>query len=492
MRKRKSRITLNDQEISLIKLGLEFVLDRITAAALNPELQSKPGPDGYNRVRVTMLKRLRAELVSKGSGGFRLGVIQVAAGQLALRVTRQNELWRKAKTCSGTKRKREPEAIIGRLEAKLENYRRCRKREDVARLGADKYIKQRDKWQAFLGWLSNAIALESAGGISYRSVRAVPAQANPAPGCDRASLFDLLLNATRDVTKGCTETELRYVASRARDASRRSPLRYDLDSVDSFNDPDVARRFLVSFILKNDRFRHFLNSEYEPDIVKQSARAARMRAAMVVPEEVSIAVSEGKAPSSVEPPKLSVSPARGQLPEQTRSTKSIAPPADSLGGPSPGDPPTHNGDSQSIAKSDDKVDAPERVTKERLKKDSTNLTTWLIGHVPSAEWNAFVAEVQESADPTFVPTWEARRGAEVWGLDYVLHLYKPEELSNYFDGSEPALVQWLSTALVTTYQHPDDIVAVLTSALRQAWKSKEPSTWDLQRMMAPGSSGYIS
>lgn len=83
-----------------------------------------------------------------------------------------------------------------------------------------------------------------------------------------------------------------------------------------------------------------------------------------------------------------------------------------------------------------------------------------------------VAEVQESADPTFVPTWEARRGAEVWGLDYVLYLYKPEELSNYFDGSEPALVQWLSTALVTTYQHPDDIVAVLTSALRQAWKSK--------------------
>src|ERR1017187_4451648 len=111
-RLKSADLNLNEQERTLIKIGLKFVLDHQTTATANPKQKDIRTAPGYSPVMAKMLRRLRTKLVSGKSGKVRLNAIEAAAMQFALRIVVKKDLWKQTRTNAGKLRKREPEQVI--------------------------------------------------------------------------------------------------------------------------------------------------------------------------------------------------------------------------------------------------------------------------------------------------------------------------------------------------------------------------------------------
>ena len=122
MRVHNPRITLNEHERRLIRLGLDFVVAVQRTAMANPELKTLHRSNGYSDGKSEVMRKLRVQLISNKSDKFRLDVIGVLAAKFGLQVTVENDLWKEIKTSAGKQRKREPEKMISGLSNKLGNY----------------------------------------------------------------------------------------------------------------------------------------------------------------------------------------------------------------------------------------------------------------------------------------------------------------------------------------------------------------------------------
>ena len=157
MRLPKTQLTLNEQERTFIKLGLEFATDHQAKALASLESKDERKDRGYSPIMDRMLTRTRHELVTSRSGKFRFDAIETAVAQFALGTTVRHELWRKLKASSGEPRKREPERILSDLRTKLENYHRCRQRQAEKPSKQKAYSKRQKQWQASAEWLRSVL-----------------------------------------------------------------------------------------------------------------------------------------------------------------------------------------------------------------------------------------------------------------------------------------------------------------------------------------------
>jgi hypothetical protein len=284
MRPQTKQITLNEQERVFIRMGLQFLLSHQTKALATSASKETRASQGYSPLLDRMLKRVRYKLASKNSNKFRFDAIEVLTAQKALRVFVERELWKGTNTNAGKHRKKEPERILANLGTKLENYRRCRKRQALKSPKHKAYLRHKARWKRYTQWLRLALKCESnTTGFKGNVPKATPCK--PATesirNADADPLFEMLCKMLeKDAT--AYESELRAVVRNVRQALRRSSVHHQISLEAAVENPEEAINVLRLFIWKSPTLRKHLKLEHESPDVQQSTRAEKFRRALAL------------------------------------------------------------------------------------------------------------------------------------------------------------------------------------------------------------------
>jgi hypothetical protein len=286
MRPRKTRITLNETELTLIKPGLDLLVKAQTFALENPDSLPHSNENGYNKTFAKLLQELRTKLSSGSSPTLVVDAVQLSALEFAVR---QGRKLRKKSVKAG-KRNRSLAHSMEDLEIKLENARKRSKREAIKRSGQAMYEKRQRRWRGFAGWLRSAIRSARQSKPS-RIITVAPQQAQAKPEIVtrnpermRAQNFFELV---REILGRCTdlelsEPEMRHLSRRMMNALRRSPLHHGLDIEGAINKPEKAQDFILDFIRDKTPYIRRIKLEFADLSIRQSTFGASSRPHLVI------------------------------------------------------------------------------------------------------------------------------------------------------------------------------------------------------------------
>ena len=285
----KTRITLNETELTLIKPGLDLVVKSQALALENADQLPKSEKKGYNKAFSRMLRELRTKMAANSRRTLLLDAIQLSALAFAFRKGRKQLRHKSAKA---GKQNRKLEQAKEDLEVKLENARKCAKRQAISRSGKLAYDKRQRKWRAFQDWLRAAIR-SSQRREPRRTVTAVlqepvkePVVIQSPERLRSTAFFEL----TREVIGRCTnlqlsENQLRHLVKRMKNALQRSPLHHELDIEQAIADPKRAQEFILKFIRYKTPYLTMIKLEYADLSTQESTRATEFRRALEAPED---------------------------------------------------------------------------------------------------------------------------------------------------------------------------------------------------------------
>lgn len=280
---------MNETELTLIKPGLDLVVKSQALALENADQLPKSEKKGYNKAFSRMLRKLRGEMAGNEPRKLLLDAIQLSALAFAFRKGRKQLRHNRVKA---GKQNRKLEQAKEDLEVKLENARKCAKREAIKRSGQLAYEKRQRRWRAFQGWLRTAIRFAQRR-EPHRTVTAVLQEPVKEPVVIQSperlrsqAFFELV----REVIGRCTdlqlsENELRQLVKRMKNSLQRSPLHHGLDVEQAVANPQKAQEFILNFIRDKTPYIKKIKLEYADLSIQQSTRAKEFRRALVAPED---------------------------------------------------------------------------------------------------------------------------------------------------------------------------------------------------------------
>ncbi len=258
--KNKAEISLNKTERTLIRFGLNMIVNGLAAAkagffpSAHPLERIDPAAANIYRKRafstefasklIPLRNRLSAE---RRKQTFWLDTFDLAAAALALRVTREKRLWEQGcevDKCRLVRLSDPPEDEVARLEGKVENARR-RATPSARHPNRSQYEERAKAWRAFVAWMRYNLLYDEAQcerifkrGIGIHLSKMV------------ARLrFKELLDATREIiaertTAHIPESELLRLVKLARNELQPSRRRHPQSNMGLMNDREKMKEFM--------------------------------------------------------------------------------------------------------------------------------------------------------------------------------------------------------------------------------------------------------
>ncbi len=455
MRPRKTPITLNQTEKTLIRPGLDLIVKSQALAVDNPELLPARKKKEYNKTFARMLRVLRKKLAGNHSGALHLDAVQLSALTLAFRRTRKR-LQKKSRQTG--KQKPNLTQAMEELEVKLENKRKCAKREAIKRSGKRVYDKRQRNWRTFESWLR--AALHVADKESQRRQGPQPPSQATTEEAETPTISpkrlrwqrwqDLIRELIAErMTIQVSESKLPHLVSRLRERMRRSD--DDISPDDVVENPEKAKNYAFEYLTKRRDFKGKVKLGFAwMDIsIEQSARSPKFRGSTVV--EIPEDTADGNQQSAR---------GRGEAPEGSSLST-----------------PLNNSDSGETY-DDTSVDGPvktgetqesaERQTPPIIdgKEVAQTIADWLKEFVRWGEWPEFIVEAQHRAGQAMLEPYRPQAPLSDFDLREHLWSHTPRKGSETWEERKRARAESLARALATGYRSPHDLRGALDDGLK--------------------------
>jgi hypothetical protein len=288
----KAKISLDKTERTLIRLGLDLIVNRLATAKagsypyahplarISPQAAKVYQIRAYSEEFAAKLSTVRNQISpEKPQKDFQLDVFDLAATALALRVTRRKQLWKQASKIAKRRLRKlsdPPDPEITALLRRLENARRRAK----PKIGTSKhkqYAQQHKVWRAFVAWARYCLLYDEA------EIQRILRRGLGIPGTGRnlARLrFEALLHAAQAVihqrtTAQIPAPELMRLVKLASKELQPSRSRHPERIVDLERNPQQAQHFMFEFIKKRSWQSGGKKFELYPFLKKEFVPALR-------------------------------------------------------------------------------------------------------------------------------------------------------------------------------------------------------------------------